>query len=109
MMNNLKYINRLGGIEAEVGENHTRYLAPGTPDHDRALAGNFGPIAPYDGPTEEQEAHDRALREAREARAAAYAAEADPLFFKAQRGEATEQDWRDKVADIRARYPYPED
>lgn len=44
---------------------------------------------------------------ARQARAAAYAAEADPLFFKAQRGEATTEEWSAKVEEIRARYPYP--
>lgn len=38
-------------------------------------------------------------------RKAAYIAEADPLFFKAQRGEATVQEWQDKVAEIKARYP----
>ena len=37
----------------------------------------------------------------------AYAAESDPLFFKWQRGEGTEQAWLDKVAEIQARYPYP--
>lgn len=36
---------------------------------------------------------------------AAYQAESDPLFFKYQRGEATEQDWLDKVAEIKARFP----
>lgn len=46
-------------------------------------------------------------KEARAARAAAYAAEADPLFFKAQRGEATTEEWSAKVEEIRARYPYP--
>ena len=45
--------------------------------------------------------------EARQARAAAYASEADPLFFKAQRGEATIEEWQAKVAEIRSRYPYP--
>jgi len=40
-------------------------------------------------------------------RAAAYAAEADPLFFKAQRGEATTEEWTAKVAEIKARFPYP--
>lgn len=45
--------------------------------------------------------------EARQARAAAYAAEADPLFFKAQRGEATQAEWEAAVAAIRARFPYP--
>ena len=43
---------------------------------------------------------------AKENRAAAYKLEADPLFFKAQRGEATQQEWLDKVAEIQARYPY---
>ena len=38
-------------------------------------------------------------------RHAAYVAEADPLFFKAQRGEVEQQVWLDKVAEIKARYP----
>ena len=42
-------------------------------------------------------------------RQAAYTQEADPLFFKYQRGEATEQEWLDKIEEIRARYPYPEE
>jgi hypothetical protein len=46
--------------------------------------------------------------EVQAARAAAYREEADPLFFKYQRGEADAQEWLDKVAEIRARYPYPE-
>lgn len=37
-------------------------------------------------------------------RAYAYRTESDPLFFKAQRGEATQQEWLDKVAEIKARY-----
>jgi hypothetical protein len=37
----------------------------------------------------------------------AYQAEADPLYFGFQRGENTEQEWLDKVAEIRARFPYP--
>jgi hypothetical protein len=40
-------------------------------------------------------------------RAAAYRSEADPLFFKAQRGEATTDEWTAKVAEIKARFPYP--
>ena len=43
---------------------------------------------------------------AKEKRAEAYKLEADPLFFKAQRGEATQQEWLDKVAEIQQRYPY---
>jgi hypothetical protein len=38
-------------------------------------------------------------------RRAAYEGEADPLFFRAQRGEATMQEWLNKVAEIKARYP----
>ena len=38
-------------------------------------------------------------------RAEAYRNESDPLFFKSQRGEATQQEWLDKVAEIKARYP----
>lgn len=38
-------------------------------------------------------------------RSAAYRIEADPLFFKSERGEATRDDWLAKVEEIRARYP----
>lgn len=40
-----------------------------------------------------------------ELRRAAYEARSDPKFFKWQRGEASEQDWLDEVAAIRAEYP----
>jgi lysophospholipase L1-like esterase len=50
---------------------------------------------------------EQPLRNAQQQRAAAYVSEADPLFFKAQRGEATMDDWNAKVAEIRARFPYP--
>ena len=35
----------------------------------------------------------------------AYITESDPLFFKWQRGEATQQEWLDKIADISQRFP----
>jgi hypothetical protein len=35
----------------------------------------------------------------------AYIKEADPLFFKAQRGEATLQEWQHKITEIKARFP----
>lgn len=38
-------------------------------------------------------------------RRVAYQTEADPLFFKWQRGEATEAEWLAKIAEIKARYP----
>lgn len=33
-----------------------------------------------------------------------YRNESDPIFFKWQRGEATEQEWLDKVAEIKQRW-----
>lgn len=46
------------------------------------------------------QARDEALRQA-------LAAEADPLFFKWQRGEAEKFDWLDCVAAVKARFPKP--
>lgn len=42
-------------------------------------------------------------------RAEAFRKEADPLFFGWQRNENEEEDWLDKVAEIRLRYPYSTD
>jgi len=53
----------------------------------------------------ERKAQLTAQAEAR--RAEAYRTESDPIFFKWQRGGATEQEWLDKVAEIKARYPDP--
>ena len=54
------------------------------------------------------EESDELKREwAKSSRAAAYSLESDPLFFKAQRGEATTDVWTAKVAEIKARFPYP--
>lgn len=49
------------------------------------------PPAPYEPSPEEK-------------RLADYRNESDPLFFKWQRGEGTQQVWLDKVAEIKARY-----
>lgn len=38
----------------------------------------------------------------------AYANESDPLFFQWQAGEATEDAWKAKRAEVAARYPNPE-
>jgi hypothetical protein len=48
------------------------------------------------------------MKEQEALRQAAYAAESDPIFFMAQRGEATMEEWQAKIAEIKARYPYPE-
>ena len=47
----------------------------------------------------------KAVEQAERNRQVAYMAESDPLFFKAQRGEATMEEWQAKVAEIKARYP----
>lgn len=39
------------------------------------------------------------------ARYEAYIKESDPLFFKWQRGEGTEAEWRNKVNEIKNRFP----
>ena len=51
---------------------------------------------------------DRNNAKMKTARESAYRAESDSLFFKAQRGEATIQEWQNKVAEIKARFPYQE-
>jgi hypothetical protein len=47
----------------------------------------------------------KAVEQAERNRQAAYIAESDPLFFKAQRGEATMNEWQAKVAEIKTRFP----
>jgi len=75
------------------------------PIYDAIIAGQYGPIGepqsidtPPVPPTPEQIA---ALRQA------AYSKESDPIFFMWQRGQATEQEWLDKIAEIKQRYPMP--
>ena len=63
---------------------------------------------PSDAEIEAEVARLTALEPARiatENRRAAYITEADPLFFKAQRGEATMEEWQAKVAEIKTRFP----
>lgn len=69
--------------------------------YQQAAAGDFGTVAPYIAPPVLPPTQDQidALRQS------AYQSEADPLFFKWQRGESTEQAWLAKIADIRQRYP----
>ena len=65
--------------------------------------------------TAEREVYERDVlpgllrQQAEQSRANAYRSEADPLFFKSQRGEATTAEWEAKVAEIKARYPYPDE
>lgn len=53
-------------------------------------------------------AYDRAVAEVNAQRRGAYQLESDPIYFQAQRGDTyTLEDWKAKVAEIDARYPYP--
>jgi hypothetical protein len=69
------------------------------------LAGDYGPIGepmvipvpPPPPPTNAEQSEKRKL---------AYEQESDPIFFMAQRGEATTEQWDAKIAEIKARYPY---
>ena len=42
-----------------------------------------------------------------QARLVAYEQQSDPVFFKWQRGDATEVEWREAVAKVKAENPYP--
>ena len=55
----------------------------------------------------DEDAKAQELAEAKRSRGVAYTQEADPLFFKYQRGEATKQEWLDKIEEIRESFPYP--
>jgi len=53
-------------------------------------------------------AEARAIEEVKAQRQAAYQAEADPIFFQAQREAGFRMDdWHAKIAEIEERYPYP--
>jgi hypothetical protein len=42
-----------------------------------------------------------------QARLVAYEQKSDPIFFKWQRGDATEAEWREAVAKVKLDNPYP--
>lgn len=73
------------------------YLEPLT-DEEIALGKQWEAEAP---------ARERAAVE--NARRAAYAEIADPLFFKYQAGEATKEEWLAARAEVNASHPYPEE
>ena len=52
--------------------------------------------------------YQRASAQVDAQRHAAYIADADPAFFKWQRGTGTEQEWLDAVQAVKDAHPYPE-
>jgi hypothetical protein len=68
-------------------------------DNDTAsIGGSYidGRFYPYRPSNAEQEQN----------RLKAYQKQSDPVFFLFQRGEATQEEWEAKVAEIKERYPY---
>ena len=72
-------------------------LVEGTPVNDNGTWKQVWNIT--DKPVEEITALNEQYRKE------AYINESDPIFFKWQRGEATQQEWLDKIADILQRFP----
>jgi beta-galactosidase GanA len=52
--------------------------------------------------------YDREYAQVEQARHAAYITDADPLFFKWQRGSGSEEAWLDAVQAVKDAHPYPE-
>jgi hypothetical protein len=52
--------------------------------------------------------YDLAYAQVQAERHAAYVSDADPLFFRWQRGQGTEQAWLAAVAAVDAAHPYPD-
>ena len=51
--------------------------------------------------------YDNQVAAVEAARLSAYEEQSDPLYFKWQRGDATEAEWRAAVAKVKADNPYP--
>lgn len=51
--------------------------------------------------------YDNQYAAVEQARLVAYEQTSDPLYFKWQRGDATEAEWRAAVAKVKAENPYP--
>lgn len=51
--------------------------------------------------------YDNQVAAVEQARLTAYEQQSDPIFFKWQRGDATELEWREAVAKVKAENPYP--
>lgn len=95
------------GATTDEPENHigeTFWLADGT-QHVMNLLGPLPEGALLVEPEPKPKTAEEIAAAVTAARSNAYRNEADPLFFKAQRGEATNDEWLAKVGEIKARYP----
>jgi hypothetical protein len=80
----------------------------------KLLEGEKPPYPPLPIPEPEPEPVDPEVEKQKynakqkELREISYREESDPLYFKAQRGESTIENWINKVEEIKNRYPYME-
>lgn len=102
-MNNIRWANpEHVGICYDEGD-RVVYLDSGDV-YTAILAGEYGPIAPpsvISGGT--PVVYTR--KETVELRKQAYQTESDPIYFKVQRGEATQEEWLTAIKLIKLRYP----
>jgi hypothetical protein len=101
---------RVVGPFAKVTQVDGGYIADGISIPDQAVEGmtQVEVADDYQNPADVAYANAKINREMKAMRTKAYPVEADPLFFKSQRGEIPEQEWLDKVTEIKLRYPYVE-
>jgi len=102
-----KYVNspmtgQASSISATIdGQEWSIPMIPGNRFYDAIIAQGIE-IEPYVEPSPTKDEQE-ALRQS------AYAKEADPLYFKWQAGESSQEAWVAKRAEIKSRYPYPEE
>jgi hypothetical protein len=97
---NAKY-TQSGSINATIDDVEMSIpVAPGNRHYDAIIAQGIE-IEPYVEPLPTK-SEQESLRQS------AYAKEADPLYFKWQAGESSQETWVAKRAEIKSRYPYPE-
>lgn len=92
-------VYEVGPVDPPPYESATHRIEEGLP---ALLPGGWAQTWVVIALTLEELAAQAAVRD--EQRRKAYEQESDPLFFKWQRGEATQQQWLDKVAEIKAAY-----
>ncbi len=87
-------------------ENNQVYAYEADGSQDEYIKEGLIPISQQEATsiTNPPETPEQALERIRQQRKTAYENESDPLFFKAQRGEATMEEWLAKVDEIKQRY-----
>ena len=103
-MYKLNYDTETGKVESIQKDNMTIPICEGNIDYQEFLEWNKEQKIPLDiNSSLKIDYEARRLAQVEAQRKSAYQAEADPLFFKAQRGEIDKQVWLDKVTEIKKR------